>query len=63
MRKPKAKLKLKTKRAAVKRFKLTATGKIKRHKRSSATSSPRRDPAAGAPFARALWCRTPTSRR
>ncbi len=32
MRKPKAKLKLKTKRAAVKRFKLTATGKIKRHK-------------------------------
>jgi large subunit ribosomal protein L35 len=32
MRKPKAKLKLKTKRAAAKRFKLTATGKIKRHK-------------------------------
>jgi large subunit ribosomal protein L35 len=32
MRKPKAKLKLKTKRGAVKRFKLTATGKIKRHK-------------------------------
>ena len=31
MRKPKAKLKLKTKRAAAKRFKLTATGKIKRH--------------------------------
>jgi large subunit ribosomal protein L35 len=30
MRKPKAKLKLKTKRGAVKRFKLTATGKIKR---------------------------------
>ena len=30
MRKPKAKLKLKTKRAAVKRFKLTATGKVKR---------------------------------
>lgn len=32
MRKPKAKLKLKTKRGAAKRFKLTATGKIKRHK-------------------------------
>ena len=32
MRKPKTKLKLKTKRGAVKRFKLTATGKIKRHK-------------------------------
>jgi large subunit ribosomal protein L35 len=32
MRKPKAKLKLKTKRAAAKRFKMTATGKIKRHK-------------------------------
>jgi len=32
MRKPKAKLKLKTKRAAAKRFKLTASGKIKRHK-------------------------------
>lgn len=32
MRKPKAKLKLKSKRAAVKRFKLTATGKIKRGK-------------------------------
>ena len=32
MRKPKVKLKLKTKRAAAKRFKLTATGKIKRHK-------------------------------
>jgi large subunit ribosomal protein L35 len=31
MRKPKAKLKLKTKRAAAKRFKLTASGKIKRH--------------------------------
>jgi large subunit ribosomal protein L35 len=30
MRKPKAKLKLKTKRAAKKRFKLTATGKVKR---------------------------------
>ena len=30
MRKPKAKLKLKTKRGAVKRFKLSATGKIKR---------------------------------
>jgi large subunit ribosomal protein L35 len=30
MRKPKAKLKLKTKRAAVKRFKLAATGKVKR---------------------------------
>jgi large subunit ribosomal protein L35 len=32
MRKPRTKLKLKSKRAAVKRFKLTATGKIKRHK-------------------------------
>jgi len=32
MRKPKAKLKLKTKRAAVKRFHVTATGKIKRYK-------------------------------
>jgi large subunit ribosomal protein L35 len=32
MRKPKAKLKLKTKRGAVKRFKLTAKGKIKRSK-------------------------------
>jgi large subunit ribosomal protein L35 len=32
MRKPKARRKLKTKRGAVKRFKLTATGKIKRHK-------------------------------
>ena len=32
MRKPKAKLKLKTKRAAAKRFKVTATGKILRHK-------------------------------
>ena len=30
MRKPKKKLKLKTKRAAVKRFRLTATGKVKR---------------------------------
>ncbi len=30
MRKPKAKLKLKSKRAAVKRFKLTASGKVKR---------------------------------
>jgi large subunit ribosomal protein L35 len=30
MRKPKKKLKLKTRRAAVKRFKLTATGKVKR---------------------------------
>jgi large subunit ribosomal protein L35 len=30
MRKPKAKLKLKSKRAAAKRFKLTATGKVKR---------------------------------
>jgi len=30
MRKPKAKLKLKSKRGAVKRFKLTATGKVKR---------------------------------
>ena len=32
MRKPRTKLKLKTKRAAAKRFKMTATGKIKRHK-------------------------------
>jgi large subunit ribosomal protein L35 len=32
MRKPKAKLKMKSKRAAVKRFKLTATGKVVRHK-------------------------------
>ncbi len=32
MRKPKAKLKLKTKRGAAKRFKVTASGKIKRHK-------------------------------
>jgi large subunit ribosomal protein L35 len=32
MRKPKAKLKLKTKRGAAKRFKLTATGKVKRHR-------------------------------
>jgi large subunit ribosomal protein L35 len=31
MRKPKARIKLKTKRAAAKRFKVTATGKIKRH--------------------------------
>jgi len=31
MRKRKAKLKLKSKRAARKRFKLTATGKVKRH--------------------------------
>jgi large subunit ribosomal protein L35 len=31
MRKPKKKLKLKTKRAAAKRFKMTASGKIKRH--------------------------------
>jgi large subunit ribosomal protein L35 len=31
MRKPKKKLKLKTKRAAAKRFKVTATGKIMRH--------------------------------
>jgi len=30
MRKPKAKLKLKSKRGAAKRFKLTASGKIKR---------------------------------
>ena len=30
MRKPKTKLKLKTNRAAAKRFKLTATGKVKR---------------------------------
>jgi large subunit ribosomal protein L35 len=30
MRKPKAKLKLKSKRGAKKRFKLTATGKVKR---------------------------------
>ena len=30
MRKPKAKLKLKSNRAAAKRFKLTATGKVKR---------------------------------
>lgn len=32
MRKPKAKIKLKSKRAAVKRFKLTASGKVKRGK-------------------------------
>jgi len=32
MRKPKAKLKLKTKRGAVKRFHVTASGKIKRFK-------------------------------
>jgi large subunit ribosomal protein L35 len=31
MRKPKARRKLKSKRGAVKRFKLTASGKIKRH--------------------------------
>ena len=31
MRKPKAKLKLKSKRGARKRFKLTATGKVLRH--------------------------------
>jgi large subunit ribosomal protein L35 len=31
MRKPKKKLKLKTKRAAVKRFRVTGSGKIKRH--------------------------------
>lgn len=30
MRKPKAKLKLKSKRAAAKRFKLTASGRVKR---------------------------------
>ena len=30
MRKPKKKLKLKTKRGAVKRFRMTATGKVKR---------------------------------
>jgi large subunit ribosomal protein L35 len=30
MRKPRAKIKLKSKRAAAKRFKLTATGKVKR---------------------------------
>jgi large subunit ribosomal protein L35 len=30
MRKPRTKIKAKTKRAAVKRFKLTATGKVKR---------------------------------
>jgi large subunit ribosomal protein L35 len=30
MRKPRTKIKLKTKRAAAKRFKLTATGKVKR---------------------------------
>ena len=32
MRKPKARLKLKSKRGARKRFKLTASGKIKRYK-------------------------------
>lgn len=32
MRKPKARLKLKSKRGAVKRFKLTASGKVKRFK-------------------------------
>jgi len=31
MRKPKAKIKLKSNRAAKKRFKLTASGKVKRH--------------------------------
>jgi large subunit ribosomal protein L35 len=31
MRKPKTKLKLKTRRAAVKRFRLTASGKVKRN--------------------------------
>jgi large subunit ribosomal protein L35 len=31
MRKPKTKLKLKTKRGAVKRFRLTASGKVKRN--------------------------------
>ena len=31
MRKPKKKLKLKSRRAAVKRFKITATGKVKRY--------------------------------
>ncbi|HEY2941909.1 MAG TPA: 50S ribosomal protein L35 [Vicinamibacteria bacterium] len=31
MRKPKKKLKLKSRRGAVKRFKLTATGKVKRY--------------------------------
>ncbi len=31
MRKPKKKLKLKTKRAAMKRFKVTASGKLTRH--------------------------------
>lgn len=31
MRKPKTKLKLKSRRGAVKRFKLTATGKVKRY--------------------------------
>ena len=43
MRKPKAKLKLKSKRGAVKRFKLTATGKVKRgqsFKRHILTSKP-----------------------
>lgn len=32
MRKPKAKLRLKTKRGAVKRFRMTASGRIKRNK-------------------------------
>ena len=32
MRKPRARVKLKSKRGAVKRFKMTASGKIKRHK-------------------------------
>jgi large subunit ribosomal protein L35 len=31
MRKPKTKLKMKSRRGAVKRFKLTATGKVKRY--------------------------------
>ena len=31
MRKPKKKIKLKSRRGAVKRFKLTATGKVKRY--------------------------------
>ena len=32
MRKPRVRIKLKSKRGAVKRFKLTASGKVKRHK-------------------------------
>ena len=32
MRKPRVRVKLKSKRGAVKRFKLTASGKVKRHK-------------------------------